>query len=119
LARHSPVSTLRFGCGGDKLTGCPDMIWEPESPNQGVNASGGRVLDDGGRVRRRRVTPIVELARCAGESDAGRCRWRLSGRARCSAFSLRWSNPRDAACTGLHMGSCTRVVRCALMGAWP
>jgi len=27
--------------------------------NQGVNASGGRVLENGGRVRRRRVTPVV------------------------------------------------------------
>jgi hypothetical protein len=27
--------------------------------NQGVNASGGQVLENGGRVRRRRVTPVV------------------------------------------------------------
>ena len=33
--------------------------------NQGVNASGGHVLENGGRVRRRRLTPIVRrLAQC-------------------------------------------------------
>ena len=35
------------------------MIFNGMVTNQGVNASGGGVFDNGGRVRRRRVTPIV------------------------------------------------------------
>ena len=39
--------------------GQPDRSRGLRSPNQGMNASGGQVLENGRRVRRRRVTPNV------------------------------------------------------------
>ena len=48
------------------LTGHP---WA--RPNLGVNASGGLVLDNGGRVRRPRVTPVVRTVAQVTHASSG------------------------------------------------
>ena len=61
--------------------------------NKGVNASGGLVLDNGGRVCRRRVTPVVELAAARG-GRAGDSRM-VSGRPSKSLGFFRLAGGRD------------------------
>ena len=58
------VSTNQEYAKPSNRRSCRGVLAKPirynQSPrNQGVNASGDRVLENGGRVRRRRVTPVV------------------------------------------------------------
>lgn len=96
----------------------------PGAQNQGVNASGGLVLDNGGGVRRRRVTPVVRRTYADLDNATVEGVWRTNLtpalRSRRSITALMLAVDRNAV-SSRHSASCSGGVleRCSISRRTP